>query len=241
MFEGLGFKRVFINTIKISFLKLIFGYPAPIIFAILLSEVFHTKFKKTVQTITYLPHFISWVVLAGLFRTFLSPSIGPINMIIKAMGSKPVFFIADPKWFRSVLVTTSIWKGFGWSSIIYLAAISGINPELYEASIIDGANRFQRALYITLPSIIPVITITFIFAVGGIINDDFQQIYNFLNDAVLGVGDVISTYTYRRGLISYEYSYAAAVGLFKNVIGFILIIITNLLSKKISEGEYGIW
>jgi len=241
MFENPSFRRVFLNTLIISFLKLIFGYPAPIIFAILLNEVYHVKFKKTIQTVTYLPHFISWVVLAGLFRTFLSPSLGPINIFLKAIGRQPIFFIADPKWFRTVLVTTSIWKGFGWGSIVYLAAISSVDQEQYEAATIDGANRYQRALYITLPSIIPVITITFIFAVGGIINDDFNQIYNFLNDAVLSVGDVISTYTYRRGLISYEYSYASAVGLFKNVIGFILIIITNFISKKVSDNEYGIW
>jgi putative aldouronate transport system permease protein len=214
MFENPSFRRVFLNTLIISFLKLIFGYPAPIIFAILLNEVYHVKFKKTIQTVTYLPHFISWVVLVGLFRTFLSPSLGPINIFLKAIGGQPIFFIADPKWFRTVLVTTSIWKGFGWGSIVYLAAISSVDQEQYEAATIDGANRYQRALYITLPSIIPVITITFIFAVGGIINDDFDQIYNFLNDAVLSVGDVISTYTYRRGLISYEYSYASAVGLF---------------------------
>ncbi|NMB97417.1 MAG: sugar ABC transporter permease [Clostridiaceae bacterium] len=241
MFENPSFRRVFLNTLIISFLKLIFGYPAPIIFAILLNEVYHVKFKKTIQTVTYLPHFISWVVLVGLFRTFLSPSLGPINIFLKAIGGQPIFFIADPKWFRTVLVTTSIWKGFGWGSIVYLAAISSVDQEQYEAATIDGANRYQRALYITLPSIIPVITITFIFAVGGIINDDFDQIYNFLNDAVLSVGDVISTYTYRRGLISYEYSYASAVGLFKNVIGFILIIITNFISKKVSDNEYGIW
>jgi len=241
MFEQPSFLQVFLNTIIISTYKLIFGYPAPIIFALILSEVHHVKFKKTVQTVTYLPHFISWVILAGMFLTFLSPSIGPINLLIKSLGLKPIFFLGDPKLFRGVLVATSVWKGFGWGSIIYLAAISGIDPELYEAAIIDGANRFDKMRYITIPSIAPAISITFIFAVGSIINDDFDQIFNLLNDAVLSVGEVISTYTYRRGLIRHEYSYSAAVGLFKNVISFVLVIITNFFTKKISDGEYGIW
>jgi len=234
-----SFKQVFRNTIIISLYKLIFNFPAPIIFAILISEIRNIKFKKVVQTISYLPHFVSWVVLGGLFMQLLSPSTGPVNMFLKALGIQPIYFLADPKWFRTVLVLTSLWKGVGWGSIIYLAAITGINPELYEAAIIDGAGRFKKIIHITIPSIIPVITIMFIFAVGGIINDDFDQIFNLYNPAVYKVGDVISTYIYRVGLIDMKYSFSAAVGLFKNVIAFVMIVITNSITKRINE--YGIW
>jgi len=234
-----SFKQVFRNTIIISLYKLIFNFPAPIIFAILISEIRNIKFKKVVQTISYLPHFVSWVVLGGLFMQLLSPSTGPVNMLLKALGIQPIYFLADPKWFRTVLVLTSLWKGVGWGSIIYLAAITGINPELYEAAIIDGAGRFKKIIHITIPSIIPVITIMFIFAVGGIINDDFDQIFNLYNPAVYKVGDVISTYIYRVGLIDMKYSFSAAVGLFKNVIAFVMIVITNSITKRINE--YGIW
>ena len=234
-----SFWEVFRNTITISTYKLIFGFPAPVILAILLNEVRLLFFKRFVQTISYMPHFLSWVVIAGLFMQFLSPSIGPINIILQAIGIKPIYFLADSSWFRSVLVATDIWKDIGWGTIIYLAALTGINPELYEASKVDGANRFQNIYYITLPSMAPVITIMFIFAVGKIVNDDFDQVFNMYNPSVYNVGDVLSTYTYRRGLIEMEYSFATAVGLFKNVIAFTLIVITNAIAKKIND--YGLW
>ena len=239
LFSTGSFREVLGNTLTISFYKLIFGFPVPVVFALLLNEVRSAKLKKVTQTISYLPHFVSWVVLSGLFIQFLSPSTGPINIILKAMKIEPVYFIADPKWFRTVLVVTSIWKETGWGTVIYIAALSGINPELYEAAIVDGANRFKQSWYVTLPSLAPVITIMFIFAVGGIINDDFDQIFNMYNARVYNVADVISTYTYRMGLIDMQYSFSTAVGLFKNVIAFILIIITNTISKRINE--YGIW
>lgn len=234
-----SFWEVFRNTIIISFYKFIFGFPAPIIFAILLNEIRQIKFKKFVQTVSYLPHFLSWVILGGLFIQFLSPSSGPVNMLLKSLGIAPIYFLANPNWFRSVLVTTSVWKGIGWGSIIYLAALSGVNPEVYEAATIDGANRFQRIIHITLPEITPVITIMLIFALGGLINDDFDQVFNLYNDAVLSTGDVISTYTYRVGLIKMQYSFSTAVGLFKNIISFTLVMLTNSLAKKIND--YGIW
>jgi putative aldouronate transport system permease protein len=234
-----SFWEVFRNTIIISFYKFIFGFPAPIIFAILLNEIRQIKFKKFVQTVSYLPHFLSWVILGGLFIQFLSPSSGPVNILLKSLGIAPIYFLANPNWFRSVLVTTSVWKGIGWGSIIYLAALSGVNPEVYEAATIDGANRFQRIIHITLPEITPVITIMLIFALGGLINDDFDQVFNLYNDAVLSTGDVISTYTYRVGLIKMQYSFSTAVGLFKNIISFTLVMLTNSLAKKIND--YGIW
>lgn len=239
LFAVESFWQVFRNTIVLSVYKLVWGFPLPIIFALLLNEIYNVHFKKIVQTISYLPHFVSWVILGGLFMQFLSPSIGPVNIFLKSLGIQPVFFLADPKWFRAVLVATSVWKGIGWGSIIYLANISSINPELYEAAIIDGSNRFQRVLYITLPSLAPVITIMLIFAVGGLVNDDFDQVFNMYNPAVYNVGDVLGTYTYRRGIESIEYSFATAVGLFKNIIAFVLIIFANTVSKKINE--YGIW
>lgn len=234
-----SFSEVFFNTIIISTYKLVFGFPAPIILALLLNEVRHKYFKKTVQTISYLPHFLSWVILAGMFTQFLSPSIGPINIFLKGIGINPIYFLGDEKWFRAVLVTTSIWKGVGWGSIVYLAALSSVSTEYYEAAIMDGATRWQQAWYITIPSLIPVITIMLILAVGGVIDDDFNQIFNMYNSAVYSVGDVISTYTYRRGLVKMEYGFATAVSLFKNVISLVLILITNAISRKVNE--YGIW
>lgn len=234
-----SFREVFRNTILISLYNTVFGFPAPIILALLLNEIRHRYFKKTVQTISYLPHFISWVILGGLFVQFLSPSVGPINLILKHLGFEPIYFLADENWFRSVLVSTNIWKGVGWGTIIYLATISGINPELYEAAVVDGANRFRQIIHITLPSMAPVITIMLIFSVGAIIKDNFNQVFNLYNPSVYSVGDVISTYTYRRGLVNMEYSFATAVGLFKNIIAFILVLSTNAITKRINE--YGIW
>jgi len=239
VFGSDDFWVVFKNTLVISGLKLIFNFPAPIIFALLLNEVKNMQFKKTVQTISYMPHFLSWVVLAGIVVNFLSPSTGPINMILKVLGAKPIYFVADRKWFREVLVLSAIWKEVGWGTIIYLAALSNINLELYEAAVLDGANRFKQTIYVTLPSISPVIIIMFIFAVGAIVNDDFDQIFNLYNPAVYSVGDVLSTYIYRMGLENMQYSFSTAVGLFKNTISFTLIIITNYLSKRYSD--YGLW
>jgi putative aldouronate transport system permease protein len=239
LFSMGSFREVFRNTLIISSLKLIFGFPAPIIFALLLNEMRALRFKKAVQTISYLPHFVSWVILGGLFIQFLSPSTGPVNMVLKSLGFKPVYFLADKFWFRPVLVATSIWKGVGWGSIIYLASLAGIDPQLYEAAEIDGAGRFRKIWSITLPSLIPVITIMLIFSAGGIVKDDFDQIFNLYNSAVYSVGDVLGTYTYRVGLIDMKYSFSTAVGLFTNVISFALILLTNWFAKR--TNEYGLW
>ena len=239
LFQGLYFLPVLRNTLVISFYKLLWGFPAPILLALMLNEVRHAVFKKSVQTITYLPHFVSWVVLAGLVIEMLSPSRGPVNWALKALGAQPIFFIGSERWFRTVLVASSIWKSVGWSSIIYLAGIAGIDPGLYEAATIDGAGRFRQMISITLPSITPVITVLFIFNVGRIINDDFQQVLNLLNPNVLSVGDVITTYTFREGLQNMNYSYAAAVGFFKNVVSFSMVFGANLLARKYSD--HSIW
>lgn len=235
MFKGRYFLPVLRNTLLISTYKLLVGFPAPIILAIMLNEVKKMHFKKVIQTISYLPHFISWVVLAGIVIEFLSPSRGPINILLQSIGAKPIFFVAEEAWFRSVLVVSSVWKGIGWGSIIYLAAVTGIDPALYEVADIDGAGRLRKIWNVTLPGLMPVMIIMFIFAIGKIITDDFDQIYNLYNINVYSVGDVIATYTYREGLGHMNYSYSTAVGLFKNVISFSLVLSTNYLARRVNE------
>lgn len=240
IFRDRYFWLAFRNTIIISFLKILFGFPAPIILAILLNEIKNGKAKKIFQTITYMPHFISWVVLAGILKEFLSPSRGAINIILKALGAEPIFFLANAKWFRTVLVASSVWQEVGWGSIIYLAAITNIDPELYDVANIDGAGALRKIWNITIPCIMPTIVICGIMKVGGIVGDDFQQIYNLLNDSVIDVGQVIGTYTYERGFVNMQYSYSTAVGLFRNIIAFTLVMLTNYLAKKATDGEMGI-
>ena len=238
-FLSKSFWDVFKNTLIISSFKLLFGFPAPIILALLLNEVRNMMFKRVVQTISYIPYFISWVVLSGIFIDILSPSSGPVNFIIKALTGDTIYFLGDSTYFRGTVVVLSIWKGIGYGAVVYLAALAGVNPEMYEAAIIDGANRWKQAIYITLPSLLPVIVILFILNVGTIVEDDFDQIFNLYKPAVYSVGDVLSTYVYRQGIKQMQYSYATAVGLFQNILAFILVYVTNKLSKKI--GEYGIW
>jgi putative aldouronate transport system permease protein len=239
LFTGLYFLPVLRNTLIISFLKLAFGFPAPIILTLMLNEVRLTGFKRTIQTITYLPHFVSWVVLAGLLIELLSPSRGPVNILLTTFGAKPIFFVADPRWFRPVVVASAIWREVGWQSIIFLAAVSQINPELYDVAEIDGAGRIRKMVSVTLPSIFPVIVIMFIFATGRIINDDFEQILNLLNPRVMDVGDVIMTYTFREGLQKLNYSYASAVGFFKNGVSFLLVFSANAVARRLSG--HSIW
>lgn len=239
MFASRGFWEVFKNTVVISLLQFVTGFPAPILFALLLNEINSLMPKKVFQTISYLPHFVSWVILAGLFTQFLSPSTGPINILIQALGGKSIYFMADPQWFLFVLVITEVWKSIGWGSIIYLAAISGIDSEMYEAASIDGAGRWVKMKSITLPSLAPVITIMLILAIGKLVNDNFDQIFNMYNPSVYKVSDVMSTYLYRKGLEEMQYSLATAVGLFKNVIAFAMVIGANALAKRINDS--GIW
>lgn len=235
LFSGLYFIPVLKNTLIINAYKLIFGFPAPILLAILINEVMKPAFKKLVQTISYLPYFLSWIVLSGIFIEILSPSRGMINILLMNLGFKPIFFLASEDWFRTVLVSTEIWKNIGFSAIIYLAAIAGINPEMYEAGDVDGISRLQKIWYITLPSIAPVIVIMIILTSGSIINDDFDQIFNLLNPNVTSVGDVVSTYTYVEGIAKMNYSYAAAVGLFKNVVALVMVLMANFIARKFSD------
>lgn len=231
------FLTVLKNTLIISFMQLIFGFPAPLILAVMLNEVANERYKKVVQTISYLPHFLSWIVLSGIVFELLSPSRGVVNYIIMKLGGQPINFMTSNKWFRLVLLFTNIWKEVGWNSIVYLAAVTNIDSQLYEAAIMDGANRLKQIRHITLPSLVPIVTIMLIFAVGKIINDNFDQIYNLYRPAVYPTADVISTYVYRMGIEKMEYSLASAVGLFKNIISLILIVGTNMFARRV--GEYG--
>lgn len=233
------FTRAVRNTIFISFGKLLFGFPAPIILALLLNEVKNIKFKKVVQTISYMPHFLSWVILAGIFNQFFSPSTGVINYILGCFRIDPIYFLASNEWFRPVLIGTSIWQGVGWGTVVYIAAITGINPEYYEAAECDGATRFQKMFKITLPLLAPTIAVLFILRVGSVLDAGFDQVFNMYSAAVYETGDIIDTYVYRVGLGDMKYDVATAVGLFKNAIGFVLVVITNFVSKKLSGS--GVW
>lgn len=238
-FSSNDFISVLRNTLLISLYKMAWGFPAPIILALLLNEVNHTAYKKVIQSITYLPHLMSWVVLGGIFITLLAPETGAVNHLIRLLGGEPIYFLAEKEWFRPVVVATHVWQSMGWGSIIYLAAIAGISNELYEAAIVDGANRWQRMRHITLPGIMPTAAVLLILNMGGILNAGFDQIFNLENPMVYEVGDIIDTYVYRVGLVSRNYELATAVGLFKSAIGLILILITNRAAR--SFGDYGIW
>lgn len=239
LFRTHTFVRALRNTIILSLQRWVFGFPMPIILALMLNELKNIHFKKIVQTISYLPHFLSWIILAGLFTQLLSPTNGPINYIITLFGGKPIYFLADNRYFRSTMVVLDIWKGMGWGSIVYLATIAGIDTELYEAAECDGATRAQKIFRITLPMMKPTIVILLIMNCGSILNAGFDQIFNFYNSAVYETGDIIDTYVYRKGIGDMQYSVSTAVGLFKNVIGFILVTGTNYIAKRLGEG--GIW
>ncbi|MCJ7840593.1 ABC transporter permease subunit [Lederbergia sp. NSJ-179] len=222
------------NTLGISLIKLIIGFPLPIIFALLMNELTSLKFKKAVQTITYLPHFLSWVVLGGILTTWLA-DVGIINDILIGLGltNERLNFLAEPDYFWAIVIISDLWKELGWSAIIYLAAIAGVSPELYEASTIDGANKFQRMWHVTLPSIRPTITILFILAVGGVLNNNFDQILVLRNALNESASNVIDIYVYQVGIQNARYSYATAVGLLKSIIAFILLLSANKITKKL--------
>lgn len=240
LFSSASFYEVLCNTLIISFQKLIFCFPAPIILAIFVNEIKNEHVKKVFQTVSYLPHFISWIV-AGAFVYDLLALNGPINAVIQALTGKEVYFMAQPRYFRTIVILSSIWKGVGWSAIVYIAAIAGIDQELYEAAAIDGASKMRQIWHITLTGIRPTIVTLFILEIGGIMTAGFDQIFNLYSSAVYSVGDVLDTYTYRQGLQESNFSYATAAGLFQNGVGFILIIITNMIVKKLSSGEEGLW
>jgi putative aldouronate transport system permease protein len=234
-FKSVYFWRLLRNTLLISLYSLFWGFPVPILFALLLNELKDRYFKRFVQTVSYLPHFISIVVIAGMIVTFTHPLDGILNVLISTLGFEPIAFLSDPDWFRTIYVASGVWQGFGWGSIIFLAAISGINPHLYEAADMDGANRIQKALHITLPGIMPTIIILFILNVGNIMDVGFEKVLLLYNPGIYETADVIGTYVYRRGIISSDFSYAAAINLFNNMINIVLLLTTNWISRKVSQ------
>lgn len=229
------FWKVVRNTAVISLLKLAFGFPAPIIIALLLNEVLHMGFKRVIQTIIYLPRFISWVIMAGIMINILSIHGGLVNEIVKLFGGTPQSFLLKPDYFRPIVTISHIWKTAGWGSIIYLAALAGINFELYEAAVIDGAGKLRQTWHVTLPGIRPAIILLFILSLADILNAGFDQIFVLYNPLTLEVGDIIDTYVYRQGLQAARYSYATVVGIFKSVIGLILIYGSDRLFKALGE------
>ncbi|MFV0502404.1 MAG: ABC transporter permease [Lachnospirales bacterium] len=229
------FWLVFKNTIVISFLKIIFCFPAPIILALLLNEVQKARFKKIVQTTSYLPNFVSWVVVVSLMTVLLSPYGGIINNIRESFGLEPIFFLGTRKYFYPTVILSDIWKNAGWGSIVYLAALTGINPTLYEAANIDGASRLKCVWHITLPGIKGIIGIMFIFAVGGILNAGFDQILLLQQPDNMIISEILDTYVLKRGLQYGKFEYATAVGLFKSVFALIMMCSANTIAKRAAE------
>ena len=232
-FNSLYCERVFKNTIYLSILRLIFSFPAPILLALMINEIRASWFKRTVQTITYMPYFLSWVVVAGLLNTLLSPDNGAINTIIKLAGGQPVYFLTSKQWFRPILIISEIWKNIGYGSIVYLAAITGIDQEQYEAARVDGANKLQQIVHITLPALSEIIAIMLILQIGKMFDDNFDQIFNLYSPSVYEVSDVFETYVYRNGIQQSKFSYSAAVGLVKSVLALAMIVFSNKASKKL--------
>jgi putative aldouronate transport system permease protein len=233
------FSQVFWNTVWISLYRLAFGFPLPLIVALLLNEAAKLAFKRTIQTVIYFPHFISWVILGGIMINFLSIENGVINNIIKVFGGKAIGFMTDETYFRSTLVFSMIWKEFGWGTIIYMAALAGVSPQLYEAAMIDGASRWQRLWHITLPCIKGTIIILLILRLGHMMEAGFDQIFVLYHPGVYQVADIIDTYVYRVGLLEGRFSIAAAVGLFKSMINFVLLLLAHRIAR--SMGEQGVY
>ncbi|MDF2645769.1 MAG: binding-protein-dependent transport system inner rane component [Paenibacillus sp.] len=224
------------NTVMLNVYDLLFHFPAPIILAILFHELKNKTFKRIVQSISYMPHFLSTVVIAGILVTFLSPQTGIINFIlVKMFGMEPILFLGLPNWFRTIYVSSEVWQKIGWGTILYLAAIAGIDPTLYEAAKMDGANRYQQMRHITFVGMVPVMIILFVLTLGHFMETGFQKILLLYNSMNYETSDVINTFVYRRGILDADFSFATAVGLFQSVIGLILVIAANRIARKYSE------
>ena len=234
-FSSFYFWRLMRNTVYISFFSILFGFPVPILFALALNEIRQKYFKRAAQTISYLPYFISVVVVVGMVSSFLSVNSGIVNKFVEMLGGRPHDFLADPKWFRTVYISSGIWASFGFSAIIYISAITGISPELYEAATIDGANRLKCLWHITLPGIMQTVVITLILSLGGLLGVGYEKIILMYSPGTYETADVISSYVYRRGLVSQNYSFGVAVGLFNSVINFLFLMVFNKLSRKATE------
>jgi len=238
-FSSNDFRYALRNTLTLNLLDLIFGFPAPIIFALILNELCFKRFKKVVQTIAYMPHFLSWVIIYSLALQLFTPNGGLINQVIQKLGGEAIPFLNDPAHWIATYIGVGIWQNFGWGSIVYLAAIAGINPELYEAAAVDGAGRLRKMWHITLPGIRPTIVVLLIMSLGNILGSGFDRPFAFQNNLVMRVADVISTYVYRVGIKGLQFSLTTAVGLFQSVVGVFFLLMANWISRKL--GERGIW
>ncbi|MDO4293285.1 MAG: ABC transporter permease subunit [Eubacteriales bacterium] len=230
-----GFEQALKNTIVIAFWKILLGLVVPIAFALLLNEIHRNGFKRTVQTIVYLPYFLSWVVLGGIFLDLLSPSTGIVNQLITALGGKNIFFLGDNRYFQPTLILTDVWKNFGYGAIVYLAAILTIDTDLYEAASIDGANRWKQTWHVTLPGMRMIIVLMLVLSLGNVLNAGFDQVFNLYSKAVYESGDILDTFVYRLGLIDAQYGPATAVGLFKSVISTVFISVSYFLAYKFAD------
>jgi putative aldouronate transport system permease protein len=237
--ESYYFWRLLWNTISINLFSLLFAFPVPIFLALLINEIRNKAFSKIVQNITYIPHFISIVVMVGMLMLVLSPRGGPVNTIIEAFGGVPVRFLDSAAWFKSIFIGSNIWQNMGWQSIIYIAALSGVNPQLYEAAKMDGANRLRRIWHVSIPGILPVIVILLILDVGHFMNVGFEKILLMQNNLNLEASDVISTFVYSTGILKGEYSYTAAIGLFNSIINLALLVLVNRFARK--KAETSLW
>jgi putative aldouronate transport system permease protein len=238
-FQTNDFRYALKNTLTLNLLDLIFGFPAPIIFALILNELCFTRYKKVVQTIAYMPHFLSWVIIYSLALQLLAPNAGLVNMVIQNLGGEAIPFLNDEAHWVGSYIGFGIWQNFGWGSIVYLAAIAGINPELYEAASVDGAGRFRKIWHITLPGIKPTIVVLLIMSLGNILGGGFDRPFAFQNNLVMRVADVIATFVYRVGIKGLQFSLTTAVGLFQSVVGVFFLLMANWISRKL--GERGIW
>lgn len=238
LFSSEQFLRVLTNSIGFSFQRLVWSFPMPILLALLLNEIRHLKYKKAVQTIVYIPHFISWVVVASLVINLLKPTPdGAVNTLLSFFGVEAADYLSNPRYFRSIVIVAEIWKGVGWGTIVYLSALTQVDPQIYEAAYIDGANRWQIIWKITLPSIMSTVSVMLILRLGGLMNNGFEQIYLLYSPLVYEVADVFETYTYRIGIQGGRYSYSTAVGLFQSVVNLVLILSSNMISRKLGESS----
>ena len=239
LFGGADFPNALRNTVIISFLRLLFGFFAPIALALMLNEIRVSWYKRTVQTVTYIPYFLSWVILGGIFLMIFSQS-GPANQIAQLFGVSPIEFLTDDFWFIAVVIATGIWQAAGYGAVIYLAALAGISPDLYEAAVVDGAGRWKQTLHITIPGLVPTIITLFILNLGHVLNAGFDQIYNMYNPMVYDAADIIDTYVLRR-IVLMDFGLATGAGLFKSVVGLLMVVLANSLARRLSGGEQGIW
>ncbi|WP_199615221.1 ABC transporter permease [Paenibacillus alkalitolerans] len=234
-FESYNFWSIMENTLSLSVLSLVFGFPMPIFVALMLNQMLAKRYKKFVQTVIYAPHFISTVVLVGMLHVFLSPNSGIVNHMIAFFGGEPVLFMSDEDWFRPLYVLSGIWQETGFAAIIYLAALAGVNPELHEAAVMDGASKWKRVLHVDIPGILPTIIILLVLALGNIMSVGFEKAFLMQSDLNYATSNIIPTYVYEQGIQKAQYSFSAAVGLFNSVINVVLLVAVNRIAKRLTE------